>query len=783
MAAGLGILTLLAAAPAAAADDANGNVEIVNTETVQVYMSPDGKVDTKRVYEQLALTGTGKVDLANPIATAGLRNLDGFGGFEVKDGRQLIRTKVEGEKKLRSVSDFKGRLPLDIDVTYQLDGREVKPGGLVGKSGTLEVTFLVANVTGEMRDVVVPDGKGGTVTKSMDVPIPMVGSLTTTAPENFANVASKQANLAGDGKGGTKLSFTMTLFPPIGSTTATFGYTADVTDGVVPRVDVSALPVNPLESPTFASAATSYQGGADTGAKLTDGATEIDANLLKLRDGAAELLAGLIKLRDGAGELSSGLNDEAVPGSKKLADGAGELSSGLLRLDDGAGKLADGSKKLSGGTEAALAGGKKLTTGLGQISGGLGQLAGQLPNANAGITKLQAGVDTLIAGMGTASKKDTILYGLNALSVGLGASSTPDTLISGATLLKGGLHVLAHGDGTQENPGLDGAKAGVDGMKSQLDPKLSAGGELAQLIDALNDLSNNNPGCSADATCKGRTTALADKVAASKADLQKLSGGLGGVSGGLGKAIGAIDRGFIPGTQKLLDGLNTALTGVTRLQAGAEDVKIGMGQVRGGLNELAVGLTAALAGINKLDGGAGDAYSGSKALTDGVAKLDAGANQLSDGAGQLSDGAGTANDGGTQLAAGARQLSVGLQDAGEGSSLVLGGLNKAADSAPALPEGAQRLSNEGTRKLIAAGQATASSYGDMVAVIKAGGQRGSAEKMAYGAPDGAMGLTAYSYIIKGEDGEGGRNMTRALGGLALFGAAGGLFLLRRRLPF
>ena len=69
----------------------------------------------------------------------------------------------------------------------------------------------------------------------------------------------------------------------------------------------------------------------------------------------------------------------------------------------------------------------------------------------------------------------------------------------------------------------------------------------------------------------------------------------------------------------------------------------------------------------------------------------------------------------------------------------------------------------------------------MVSVIKAGAERGSAEKMAYGAPEDASGLTAYSYIVKGEDGESGRNLTRALGGLAVFGAAGGVFFLRRRM--
>ena len=43
--------------------------------------------------------------------------------------------------------------------------------------------------------------------------------------------------------------------------------------------------------------------------------------------------------------------------------------------------------------------------------------------------------------------------------------------------------------------------------------------------------------------------------------------------------------------------------------------------------------------------------------------------------------------------------------------------------------------------------------------------------MAYGAPDGAVGLTAYSYAIEGADGEGSRNLVRTLGGVALLGAA------------
>ena len=118
--------------------------------------------------------------------------------------------------------------------------------------------YTARNITAQPQEVTFPNGQGGTVSETIDIPIPMVGSLTTVVPPTFTEVTSGQANMAGDGKGGTKLSFTMTLFPPIGSDTAEFGYTAQVSDGVVPSSSVSALPVNPLESPSFRTAGESY---------------------------------------------------------------------------------------------------------------------------------------------------------------------------------------------------------------------------------------------------------------------------------------------------------------------------------------------------------------------------------------------------------------------------------------------------------------------------------------------------------------------------------------------
>ena len=167
-----------------------GAMRVVNTETVQVYTDAVGAIETQRIYEQLAVRGKGTVDVRNPVDTDGLRNLDGFGGFDVEGGEQVATLTVDGEKHLRTVSDYSGKLPLDVSVEYFLDGKQVDPGDVVGESGKLEVKYTVKNVTAAPQQVTFDDGKGGTVTKTVDVPIPIVGSLTTVAPSTFTNVTS-----------------------------------------------------------------------------------------------------------------------------------------------------------------------------------------------------------------------------------------------------------------------------------------------------------------------------------------------------------------------------------------------------------------------------------------------------------------------------------------------------------------------------------------------------------------------------------------------------------------
>ena len=108
---------VMAAGPSLAA---GSDVIVTNTETVQAYLSATGRLDVARVYDQLALKGKGKVSVSNPVETKGLRNLDSFGGFEVKDGNVVGTYEVDGDL-LRAVDPGSqpgtGRAPVHLGGT------------------------------------------------------------------------------------------------------------------------------------------------------------------------------------------------------------------------------------------------------------------------------------------------------------------------------------------------------------------------------------------------------------------------------------------------------------------------------------------------------------------------------------------------------------------------------------------------------------------------------------------------------------------------------------------
>lgn len=845
---------LCGSAPAvAAAAASSGSVTVTDTESVQVHLDATGALQDARVFDQLALSGTGTATVRNPVSTSGLRNLDGFRGWKVEDGAQVATVDVDGERRLRSMSSYDKDLPLSVKVTYTLDGKTVSPGDVVGRSGTLEVHYVVENLTAKTETVTYDDGKGGTGTTDATTVVPMIGELVTVLPPSFTAVSSAEAAIGGDGRGGTQLQFQMTLFPPIGAATAEFGYSAHVSKGVVPKATLTALPVSPLDFPSYKDGAATIKAGGAQGVALTSGAVQIDANLLKLHDGAAQLLAGLVQLKDGADQLHTGLAGDAVPGADALAaglnhdaaPGARTLATGLAgsalpgartlfdalhdQLATGAGSLSDGlSRQLAPGAQLladALGEGAAqvpdLVDGADRIAAGLADASSKAPALTDGVQKLSAGLADLDAGLdalstglvdpATHDDASTKLHaGIAALRAGIGshtALTVPGSSPAAPTLY-GGIAQLgqaAQGALTQLDGSLDAIHHGIGAAQGYLAGVVPADAASAtNLAYARGALDQVDAGVQDRTSLQTQAAALTAGVAALECALDRAaSAACTSTSPTLAEALGALDDGIgdlvetvvaaigTPSTDKTLRGGVAALSdGTGRLAAGAAPLVAGLGELSAGADDLDAGAQDVAAGL-------ADAASGSQALADGVAAAASGSRRLSSGISQAAGGSKQLADGIADAAAGSSKLADGLRDAANGSSTLASGLHDAADGsgkiadglgqatdttagAPALVDGAQRLRDEGTSQVVASGEETAASFGTQYAVLEANAQRAATEGMAYGAPEGATGATAYSIEIAGADGSGAKALGLGVAGVVLFAAGAGIATLTRR---
>jgi putative membrane protein len=377
----------------------SGSAErVTHRQSVLTEMSPEGEAGTSRVFTQLTVVGDGEVELALPNqSTSGLRNLDSFGRPAV-EGDQVVYSVAatrDGTAE-RTVADNTAELPIELSIAYELDGEPIEPRDLVGKTGDLTATFTVRNTTAVPTEVQFFDGRQNPQRETIDVAVPMVGSLSMNLDGRFVDIDAPAASVAGDGRGNTTISWSLVLFEPIGAEEQTVSYTAHVTDAIVPEMVGQFLPVDSTSFSSLKSVQETFGDVAEGLSSLTTGALIVDGNVKLLADGAGQLLDGLGQLSDGADQLSAGLNERAAPGSRQLAEGMGAARAGGRQLADGL-------------NTAAVPGARELASGLG------GSAAPGARQINDGINGLRGGIGT---GSDTAAN-GTVIGGLNSLYAGL----------------------------------------------------------------------------------------------------------------------------------------------------------------------------------------------------------------------------------------------------------------------------------------------------------------------------------------------------------------------------
>ena len=391
--------------------------------------------------------------------------------------------------------------PVTQKVTYYLDGKEISPEDLAGKSGKVKIRFDYTNTTSYTETV---NGEKQTVS----VPFAAItGLVLGDGFENIevtngkAEVSDSSSVVLGYALPGLKDSLGIKDKDLDGDVNIPeyMERTADVENFSMPAamtfvvnasdyvstdgIDTSDLDdmINDLKD-----ASTQLQDGSKTLAEgtdtLADGLSTLQSKLGTFASGVGTLQSGLKTYTDGVSTLSGGLNTlgnstgALVSGADKLNSGAGQLASGSATLKDGLKAYTDGASTLNGGlntlgnsTGALVDGADKLNSGAGQLASGSATLKDGLKSYTDGASTLAAGVGNLDAGM------DTLKSGTDTL-----AQSTP-SLVSGVNSLSDGINTL---DKALKAPMSDeeaakykeAAKAGVD----------------AKLADDTNATSYNN---------------------------------------------------------------------------------------------------------------------------------------------------------------------------------------------------------------------------------------------------------------------------------------------------
>lgn len=643
--------------------------------------------------------------------------------------------------------------PVTQKVTYYLDGKEISPEDLAGKSGKVKIRFDYTNTTSYTETV---NGEKQTVS------VPFAAVTGLVLGDGFDNIEVT------NGKAEVSDSSSVVLGYALPGLKDSLGIKDGDLDGDVniPEYMEMTADVKNFSMPaamTFVVNASDYVStdGIDT-SDLDDMINDLKDASTQLQDGSKTLAEGTDTLADGLSTLQSKLGT--------FASGVGTLQSGLKAYTDGVSTLSGGLNTLGNSTGALVSGADKLNSGAGQLASGSATLKDGLKSYTDGASTLAAGVGNLDAGM------DTLKSGTDTLS-----QSAP-SLVSGVNSLSDGINTL---DKALKTPMSDeeaakykkAAKAGVDAkladdtnatsynntkkyaaneyykemtsdssvektveslkanktlynmiystveaqVKQQIEATVvqQAGealvkkyedqlGSRESAIKAIykasgKDYDNDVKALSTsntDSQLKTMATQVLDGVASSSKDAVGTSVADAAKTGAETGAQEAVITGIDSTKKNISDQINAKQESGESLVSGATKLNLGAKVLAEKLPELTKGVADLKDGSSQLNAGAAKLTSNNDTLNAGATALNAGASQLSAGTQSLMNSVPTLTsgikqlvDGSNTLVANNTQLNSGASQLADGTNQIVSGVDQLTTGSKTLSEGAHTLAD------------------------------------------------------------------------------------------
>lgn len=625
--------------------------------------------------------------LHNPDGSDELSDVSNLTDIEVVKGGASLEDDQDGSITWNANGEdvyYRGvtteELPVDVNVSYNLDGNPLSGEDLEGRSGHLVITVSYSN---NMYEVIDEDGEDRTIYMPF---VMTTGMLLDNS--NFTNIEVSDGQSVNDGDRTYVIGIGFPgLYESLGLDSIDGDdpdLEAELQDIDIPdefTIECDVIDCGELTALTVASvldldeigSSDETDGICDDMDAMSDGMSDLIDGSEALYNGVSELSEGVETLDNGASELADGASSLSE-GAGTLASGASALASGAEDLSSGAHTLAGGAAALSNGTSALVNGASSLSEGITQVNNGaaalnngITQIQANVPALQSGVNELANGASALSEGASTLSAGVDTLYGqltceesqaqisaliagsaqfsesLSALDNAMSTSMTPEQ----AEALQNAIAYLSSYSENIEDP--DEAAAYSESLNALVTSYTALAGQMSQVSSAVSALSNGYAGINAGInTLGGKFGEVAEAVASIRTGAASVAGGASSVSSGLTTLSGSTTT-LVNGINTLASGSSTLSNGTSQLVTGASALSSGISQVNTGAADLASGAASLAEGTDTLSSGADDLSNGADAVYEGASALSSGADRLATGTSELNDGAGALLDGADAL--------------------------------------------------------------------------------------------------------------------------------------
>ncbi|MBQ9679740.1 MAG: hypothetical protein IJV48_03540 [Ruminococcus sp.] len=638
----------------ATADEA----ELFKDETVYVMANADGTVDKIIVSDWIKNNKHAEV-IEDVSTLSDVENVKTDASFTMNSND--MRVWAADGKDLYIQGESTEQLPVDLTLTYTLDGEVVTPEEIAGKSGDITIRFDYTNNEYETVEI---DSKK----ERIYVPFFMLSGLFLDS-EKFSDVEVTNGKVVSDGD---RIILAGIAFPGLQHD---LGLSRDDVD--IPDYFEISAHTEDFELGTTVTIATNGLlnkldlDDIDSLDELNDSLDKLDSAMSALIDGSSQLYSGLNTLLESSGTLTSGV-DTIYAGAVQVSDGAKQVDNGAKALSDGASALSAGSVTLDSGALDLYNGLSTLDLNSSALTNG-GDTTFDALLKTARSSLIDAGLDVPeLTQKNYAEVLDKLIGDLSEENVKALAEATAKEKVTAAVEANRETITAAVTEAVRQNVEAEvtaGVKAQVtEAVLANLgysaedyEAAVAAGlvdeATQAQIAGAIDAQMNSE-------SVQGTISALTEQ------NLQGEAAQAAIASNTEAKIASLIDENMQ--SDEVQQGIADALSNAKAGRQSIKDLKTQLDSY----NTFNSGLKAYTGGVGSATSGASQLHSGSTTLKNGASSLSDGASALKDGTKALSDGASALADGILTLKNGVPALTEGVTALRDGSMQLSDGLKQ-----------------------------------------------------------------------------------------------------------